>query len=421
MGNEKSTVICPKCSTFNPEASDFCNKCGGSLEERQDTLSYDSADLPIDLKIHFSPGELFGKRYRIIEEIGRGGMGRVYKAEDLELNITVALKIINPRHSEDARFIDRFKKEILSARSISHENVIRIFDIGEEDKIKYISMEFIKGQNLNDLIKTSGPFTPKRAVEITRQICEALKAAHQHDIVHRDLKPSNIMVDLKGQSHVMDFGIAKSTYGLEPEKPKTIIGTPKYLSPEQAKSEEIDHRADIYSLGLIVFEMLTGNSVFEAETEEEYLTKHIEEKPPHASELNPDVPPSLDKIVAKCLEKNRDDRYQSTDEILKDLASFEELPISIPQRPILKKLLPYFVSAAVLFIAILSIFIFRNGKKELSLSPSEGMRISIAVVYFENNTGDASLDYLRRSLPNLRPSAVKIYQTTNLRQIDCHS
>lgn len=401
MGNDNSSLVCPKCSTLNPEESDFCNRCGGSLEEKEGTLSYDPDDLPIDLKIHFSPGELFGKRYRIIEEVGRGGMGRVYKAEDLELNITVALKIINPRHSQDPRFISRFKKELLSARSISHENVIRIFDIGEEDKIKYISMEFIKGQDLNDLIKTSGPFTPKRAVEITRQICEALKAAHRKGIVHRDLKPSNIMVDLKGRSHVMDFGIAKSTYGLEPAKPKTIIGTPKYLSPEQATGEGIDHRADVYSLGLIIFEMLTGRPAFEAKTEEEYLIKHIEEEAPRVSEVNPDTPQGLDRIVAKCLEKSRSDRYQNIDEILKDLASFEEHPVSIPPRPIWKRLLPYFVSAAVLVIAVLSIFIFRNGKKELVTSPAEEMRTSIAVVYFENNTGDESLDYLRRALPNL--------------------
>lgn len=401
MGNKNSSLVCPKCFTLNPEESDYCTTCGGALEKKHGTLFYDPEDLPVDLKIHFSPGDLFGKRYRIIEEVGRGGMGRVYKAEDLVLNITVALKIINPRHSQDARFIDRFKKELLSARSISHENVIRIFDIGEEDKIKYISMEFIKGQNLSDLLRTSGPFTPKRAVDITRQICEALHAAHQQGIVHRDLKPSNIMVDVRGRARVMDFGIAKSISRLDPEKPKTIAGTPKYFSPEQSKIEHIDHRSDIYSLGLIIFEMLTGCSVFEAETKEDYLVKHIEEKPPQVSELNPDIPPGLDRIVAKCLEKNKDDRYQSAREVLKDLASFEEFPIPIPQRPGVKKILPYILSAAVLFIAILSLMIFRNGKKESALPPAEEMRTSIAVVYFENNTGDESLDHLRRGLPNL--------------------
>jgi serine/threonine protein kinase len=401
MGNKNNSLVCPKCYTLNPEESDYCNTCGGALEEKHGTLSYDPEDLPADLKIHFSPGELFGKRYRIIEEVGRGGMGRVYKAEDLELNITVALKIINPRHSQDARFIDRFKKELLSARSISHENVIRIFDIGEEDKIKYISMEFVKGQNLSDLLRTSGPFTPKRAVEITRQICEALNAAHQQGIVHRDLKPSNIMVDVRGQARVMDFGIAKSISRLDPEKPKTIAGTPKYFSPEQSNIEQIDHRSDIYSLGLIIFEMLTGSSAFEAETKEDYLVKHIEEKPPQVSELNPDIPPGLDRIVAKCLEKNKNDRYQSAREILKDLASFEEFPISIPQRPVVKKIWPYILSAAILVIALFSVIIFRNGKKDLALLPAEEMRTSIAIVYFENNTGDESLNYLRRALPNL--------------------
>ncbi len=262
MGKADSSILCQKCYTFSPEESDVCNKCGSSFEEYQDTLSLDPIELPPDIKIRFSPGEQLSKRYRIIEEIGRGGMGIVYKAEDLDLDITVALKIIHPRFAKDSRLISRFKKEVLSARSISQENVVRIYDMGEADDIKYISMEYIRGQNLKDLISTSGPLTKRKTVEMTRQICEALKAAHQHGIVHRDLKPSNIMIDVNGQAHVMDFGLAKSKSGLKTEKTKMIIGTPKYISPEQAKSEEIDQRADIYCLGLIIFEMLTGKPVF---------------------------------------------------------------------------------------------------------------------------------------------------------------
>lgn len=401
MGKEKSSILCPKCFTFNPEESDLCNKCGALLEEKQDTISYDFASLPPDIKIHFSPGDNFGKRYRIIEEIGRGGMGIVYKAEDLELNITVALKVIHPRYSADPRFIERFKREILSARSIAHENVIRIFDLGEEDNVKYISMEFIRGQNLKDLITTSGFLTKKSCIEMIRQICEALKAAHQHGIVHRDLKPSNIMIDINGQAHVMDFGLAKSMSGLESEKTKAIQGTPKYMSPEQAKGEDLDQRADIYSLGLIIFEMLTGKPPFEATAENEYLIKHIQEKPLLPSKLNPEVPSNLDRIVAKCLEKNKDDRYPSIDDILRDVTSSEAELQPIPQRSRLKTFLPFIAMAAALIIVMMGIFIFRNGKKELLVPPSEEMRTSIAVMYFENNTGDDSLDYLRRALANL--------------------
>jgi len=401
MGKADSSILCPKCYTFSPEESDSCNKCGASFEEDQDTLSLDPIGLPPDIKIHFAPGEQLSKRYRIIEEIGRGGMGIVYKAEDLDLDITVALKIIHPRFAKDSRLISRFKKEVLSARSISQENVVRIYDMGEADDIKYISMEYIRGQNLKDLISTSGPLTKRKTVEMMRQICEALKAAHRHGIIHRDLKPSNIMIDVNGQVHVMDFGLAKSISGLKTEKSKMIIGTPKYISPEQAKSEEIDQRADIYSLGLIIFEMLTGKPVFKAEDENEYFLKHIKEKPPSPSQLNPEVPPNLDKIAAKCLEKNREDRYQTTEEILRDLSQIEQQPKVLPRRSKVRKFLPYIAVVAALVIIVLGIQLFRDGGNGAPQPISEQIRTSIAVVYFENNTGDESLNFLQRALPNL--------------------
>ena len=186
-------IQCPNCLSLNPEDSQYCSKCGSSLEANEETIPYaPSQEQLTKERIHYSPGQSFGKRYIIIEEIGRGGMGNVYKAEDKELGITVALKVIKSKYSRNKHFIERFKKETLLARSISHENVIRIHDIGDLEGIKYISMDYIKGQSLRDLVYSSGKLTVETALKITDDICKALKAAHKKGIIHRDLKPQNI-------------------------------------------------------------------------------------------------------------------------------------------------------------------------------------------------------------------------------------
>ena len=210
MGNSDRKIDCPECLTRNPEDSAFCSKCGTTLKQGSGTLSYAESDGTED-ELHFEPGMLFGQRYRIIEEIGRGGMGRVYKVRDEGLGIEAALKMIRPDHARDPKFIEIFKNETLLARSISQKNIIRIFDMGEDEGIKFISMEYIKGQNLRELIRQSGTLAVETALNLTRQICEGLKAAHEEGVIHRDLKPQNIMVDSNGQVHIMDFGIAKSS------------------------------------------------------------------------------------------------------------------------------------------------------------------------------------------------------------------
>ncbi|MFC2141993.1 protein kinase [Acidobacteriota bacterium] len=401
MGIRDSSILCPKCYTFNADESDFCNKCGLPLEEKQDTLSISSKAIPAEESLIFSPGDYFGSRYRIIEEIGRGGMGRVYKAEDLELNITVAIKLIRPRYSASPRFIERFKKEVLSARSISHENVIRIFDFGEERGIKYFSMEYIKGQNLREFMRTSGPLSTKRAIELVRQICYALRAAHNHGIIHRDLKPSNIMIDNNGQAYVMDFGLARSISGLEPKKPKAIEGTPKYMSPEQIRRDELDHRTDIYSLGLILYEMLTGQPAFDADSESEYLEKQVKELPRLPNQINPDIPPYLNGIISKCLEKEEDNRYSEISEILKELAHPAEVTTEIRPRSRKKAMRFLLPAAAVVVITAAALFFLLRGRETPAGPDQFSQRISMAVVFFENNTGDPDLDYLSRNLPNL--------------------
>jgi len=391
MGNKDDTIQCPNCLAEQTKDNLFCSKCGTRIEEEKYTLTYSSAQQEHIERIAFSPGDSFGDRYRIIEEIGRGGMGIVYKAEDKELNIKVALKMIRPEHSKSPRFIERFKRETLLARSISHENVIRIHDIGELNEIKYISMEYIKGQNLKELIHTSGPLSIETTTNISKQICKALKAAHQKGIIHRDLKPQNIMVDSSGNVHAMDFGVAKTFDDLETSLSKGITGTPPYLSPERAKGEKTDPRSDIYSLGIIMFEMLTGKRPFEAETMEGYLHKHIYVEPISPSMLNPQIPAYLERIILKCLEKNKEKRYQTADEILKDL----ETPQFETERILIRKRNKRWIYAALLFaIVLVTIFgIYSIIQREKSgITPLlETEKISVAVMLFENLSGDERL------------------------------
>ena len=309
---------CSKCHFNNPDDNLFCNKCGNPLvETAQTSTTLTTKALSEKAALDFVPGQYFGKRYQVIEEIGRGGMGRVYKAIDQELNRIVALKMITPELSSNPVAVERFKKEIKLASQISHENVCRIHDLGEVEGIKYISMQFIDGHNLKELIQTARRLSVESAIQITEQICQALTAAHKKGVIHRDLKPPNIRLDKKGNAYVMDFGIARSLEAKEVTKPGEVIGTPRYMSPEQAEGREVDHRSDIYSLGALMYEMLTGSPPFKADTIAGLIHKHITKAPKPPSKLNPQVPKILEEIILKCLEKTPERRYQRADEIIK--------------------------------------------------------------------------------------------------------
>ena len=393
---------CPSCNALNSEESQYCGKCGTPLTKIDDTFTYTPpTQPPREDTLYFSPGEIFGPRYKIIEEIGRGGMGRVYKAEDKELGITVALKMIHPEYSSRSHIIERFKKETLLARSISHENVIRIHDIGEVDRIKFISMDYVKGQSLKELILTSGTLTADTAISITKQICEAINIANQKGIVHRDLKPQNILIDNSGKAYVTDFGVAKSVEVMEDSAPGLIIGTIQYISPEQAKGEKADTRSDIYSLGIIMYEMLTGEKPFKAETYTGYIQKHIHEIPKSPSKFNPNIPSYLEKIILKCLEKDKRDRYQNTEEILHDL---EEQKIATKphlHRINVKKLLKVASVSAFILLIIIVAYLWIKQKPPGIPVPTDDTRKSVIVLYFENLTGDENLEYWRRAIPAL--------------------
>jgi serine/threonine protein kinase/Flp pilus assembly protein TadD len=399
MGNTDDTIQCSNCLSLNTKDSVFCNKCGTQLEQDRETLAYSEAQQEQIDKFGFSPGENFGTRYRIIEEIGRGGMGVVYKAEDKELGITVALKMIRPAHSKNPRFIERFRKETLLARSISHENIIRIYDLGEIDAIKYISMEYIKGQSLKDLIHTSGFLTIETTINISKQICKALNAAHQKGIVHRDMKPQNIMIDGDGNVHVMDFGVAKSFEEEETSIFKGITGTPPYLSPERAKGEKADQRSDIYSLGIIIFEMLTGKRPFEAETTEGYIHKHLYEKPPSPSKYNSQIPSFLERIILKCLVKDNEKRYQNAEEILEE---FEIHDKDFDKKSTYTKTKKWSYAAGSIIVLTLvtfiGIFLLKGTRGPEIVPRQETGKISVAVMLFENLSKDERLVHLPREI-----------------------
>jgi tetratricopeptide (TPR) repeat protein len=392
MGKSSQSVRCPNCDLFNPEESHFCNHCGFPIKKDLETLTYPDTGEVAPGNLYFAPGNIFAGRYQIIEEIGRGGMGCVYKAQDQELNITVALKMIHLRHSSNQQFIRQFKQETLLGRSIVNENVVRIFDIGQAGEIRFISMEYIKGQSLKDLISASGALSLGTIVHIAVQVCQALASAHKKNVIHCDLKPSNIMIDVNGNVHVADFGIAR-LMGRDGVAVETIIGTPPYTSPEQALGKPLDQRSDIYNLGCVLYELLAGQRPFSADSMEGYIHKHLEEKPPPPSTLKPDIPVSLEKIVLKCLEKDPPDRYQSCEDIIKDLGSvWPHQELEKYKKRVSLFRWPLFYLALLLCLVAGAYFLFFYVKTERPVA-SGAAQIGLSVLPFQNNSGDASLDH----------------------------
>jgi beta-lactam-binding protein with PASTA domain len=268
-------------------------------------------------------GTVFDGRYRIIRKLGAGGMADVYLAEDQELGRRVAIKILNDRHAADDSFIERFRREAKNAAGLSHPNIVSIYDRGEAEGTYYIAMEFLDGRSLKELIVARGPAPVKIAVDYARQILAAVGAAHRHGIVHRDIKPHNVLVGGEARLKVTDFGIARSGASQMTEV-GSIIGTAQYLSPEQARGAPVDQTSDLYSVGVVLYEMLTGQVPFTGDTPLEIAMKHLSEVPTPPSELRPEVPHDLDSVVLRALAKEPSERYQSAEEMDADLARVAE-------------------------------------------------------------------------------------------------
>src|SRR5262245_15066101 len=264
---------------------------------------------------------LFDKRYRIMRKLGSGGMANVYLAEDQELGRRVAIKILNDRHAADEQFVERFRRAAKNAAALSHQNIVSIYDRGEAEGTYYIAMEYLDGRSLKELIISRGAAPVSVAVDYARQILAALRFAHRHGIVHRDIKPHNVLVDADGHVKVTDFGIARAGASQMTEE-GSIIGTAQYLSPEQARGTQVDQRSDLYSLGIVLYELLTGTVPFGGDTPVEIAMKHLQATPEPLTVKRPDAPKALEQVVLRALAKDPAARYQSAEEMDADLERF---------------------------------------------------------------------------------------------------
>jgi serine/threonine protein kinase/Flp pilus assembly protein TadD len=407
---------CPKCSIDNPENARFCGNCGTQLlPPPPEEAELRTQPLPTPVQ-GLSRGSVFAKRYEIIEELGRGGMGRLFRVLDTKINQEVALKILRPEISRDKTTIQRFSNELKLARKISHKNVCRMYHIAEESGTHYITMEYIPGEDLQGMIKMTKQLSIETAVSVAKQISEGLAEAHRLGVVHRDLKPGNIMIDREGNARILDFGIALSLEAKGITESGRLIGTPEYMSPEHAQDKGVDHRSDIYSLGVILYEIVTGQVPFTGDTPIMISIKHIEDMPKDPKLLNPQIPEVLSALILKCLEKRKEHRYKNAEELRSELAKIEDsirdtkkvakvrrsftlrtltTPLRVP-----KFLLPALVAALAVLAVALVLVIWRPWSREgAPQTPTD--KPSLAILYFKNNTGDPSLNHWRTAITDL--------------------
>jgi len=310
---------CPKCHTKNPDDSKYCKECAAPLSPSKDVSVTKTLRTPIA-----TPGKTIAGKYKIIEKLGEGGMGVVYKAKDTRLNRTVALKFLPAELTQDKEAKKRFIQEAQAAAALEHPNICTVYEVEEPDDQTFIAMSYIEGQSLKDKLK-DGPLDVEGAKDIALQVAEGLKEAHDKGIVHRDIKPANIMLTEKGLAKITDFGLAKLSWGADLTKPATIMGTVAYMSPEQAKGEEVDHRTDIWSLGAILYEMLTGERPFQKAQEQALIYAILNDKPTPLSLLRFDTPDHIEKVIDKALAKKTDERYQNVDDLIQDLKQSQPL------------------------------------------------------------------------------------------------
>jgi serine/threonine protein kinase/tetratricopeptide (TPR) repeat protein len=437
-------MLCPQCGTDNLEGTSRCGNCttvlplsdmtqtggvasgwsaqgpGGPSGWSAQTPggSYSAPTPPLEA------GTVLGNRYEVMSLLGEGGMGAVYKVRDRELDRLVALKIIRRELAQNSDVLHRFKQELILARKVTHRNVIRIFDLGEADGVKFITMDYIEGRDLKSLIRERGKFGPKEAKQIIVQVCNALEVAHAEGVIHRDLKPQNIMVDEQGKVSVMDFGIARSMeLGGGMTQTGALIGTPEYMSPEQAKGEHLDARSDLFSLGVVFYELLTGNSPYKADTAMATLWKRTHESARPPIELEPEIPRAVSDMVVKCLEIDRERRYQSVAEFARDLEAWEartSISAATPTQRWLRKVTPFgkwlaIGAAAVLLLVSGAVFREKLTNKSSSGPAAPTRTVSLAILPFRNASGDSSLDWLGPSLAEMLTTDVG--QSASLRTV----
>jgi eukaryotic-like serine/threonine-protein kinase len=278
------------------------------------------------------PDTVIDDRYRVVERLGSGGMADVYCAEDSQLGRRVALKVLNTRFAEDPGFVERFHREASSAAGLQHPNIVAIFDRGEWDGTYYIAMEYVEGRTLKDVVREKGLAPPDAAIDITLQILRAARYAHKSGIVHRDIKPHNVLIDQEGRVRVADFGIARAGTS-DMTETGSIMGTAQYISPEQAQGRPVDARSDLYSIGVVLYELLTGRVPFDAESPVTVALMQVNEPPIPPMEIKPDIPPALDAIVMRAIEKDPARRFADADEFIAALESARQAPQQVIAPP----------------------------------------------------------------------------------------
>jgi tetratricopeptide (TPR) repeat protein/predicted Ser/Thr protein kinase len=472
---------CPHCRAENPAGTEVCVGCGQSIADEEwmsgTLLDSETIDAPptdseqatsltideapaesqqvtsktIDSQVvpaegvavptpvgtaapgAHEPGSVLGDRYRIDEFLGFGGMGSVYKAFDLELEREVALKVIRPHMADDPNVLARFKQEIILSREVTHRNVVRIFDLGQADDTRFISMEFIEGTTLHGLLKERGPLPAEEAIEIVEQVCLALDAAHQQGVVHRDLKPANIMIEPGGRVVVMDFGIARSLESSGMTQTGALLGTPDYMSPEQVKGESVDARSDLFALGIIFYQLLTGELPYKGNTPMAAMYTRTQKRAAPVRDLKPDLPGFLGDVVGRCLEIPVHKRYQSAREVLQDLAIWRGGSTHMTIGPTMRGMMPTTtvakkrvrlaavgaVAAVVVAVMAAGVFWLRGrapsaeGEGGAAVVPTEV--VSLAILPFQNASGDAEMAWLGSGLAEMLRTDVG--QTPSLRTV----
>ena len=361
-------IKCPKCLFNNPDDTLYCGNCAAPLHPSEKMPSSLTKTLETP-KEELTRGTTFAGRYELIEELGKGGMGRVYKVFDTKIKEEVALKLLKPEISGDEKTIERFTNELKFSRKIVHKNVCRMYDLNEEEGTYYIIMEYVPGEDLNSFIKRAAPLSIGKSISIAKQICKGLSEAHSAGVVHRDLKPGNIMIDKGGNARIMDFGIARSLKAEGITGEGLIIGTPQYMSPEQVEGKKAGQCSDIYSLGIILYEMMTGRVPFEGDTPLSIALKHKTEIPKDPREINEQVPEELSHVILKCMEKDKEKRYQKVEGLLSELSDIEKgIPITdrvLPKKKpttsreitvqfkLKKLLIPVFVVIAIVIVGFI--------------------------------------------------------------------
>lgn len=343
--------------------------------------------------VPLTPGSALGTRYEIIRLLGQGGMGAVYLAHDRELDRKVALKVIRPDLAANPEILKRFKQELILARQITHRNVIRIFDLAQAEGIKFITMEYVEGEDLQSLLRHKKKLEPAEAANIMAQVCRALEAAHGEGVIHRDLKPQNIMLDKTGRAYVMDFGIARSMAASTMTQTGALIGTPDYMSPEQAKGLPLDARSDLFTVGIIFYEILTGRAPFDADTTMGKLWKRTSEPPPPLAELDKTIPPALSDIVGKCLEVDPAKRFSSASELLHAIELWQGPQAGTRVVHESRTGLPAYAKWAAAAIAVALVAGgFVIGGRLFSHPAAAHAPLSLLIADFDNKTGDSVFD-----------------------------